>query len=55
VIASDLLDIERELLRVADDIEDRDEWNDQRDSCAQLRDLARRIAAQVETSRLRAA
>lgn len=55
MIISDLAEIERELLRVVDDIEECDEWNDHSTSCAALRELARRIAVQVEQSRLRVA
>jgi hypothetical protein len=51
---SELLDIEATLLNLADDISDRDQYYDNADNVERLRDLARRIAVQAETSRLKA-
>lgn len=54
MIVSELREIEAALLEVAYDIEERDRWNDSADGIAKLRSLARRIAVQVESARLKA-
>lgn len=50
-LVNELADIEREISRVADDIEDWDEY-DLRDGRDKMRTLATRVAVQVERIRL---
>jgi len=54
LLVSELADIEREITRVADDIEDWDEYN-LREARDKMRSLASRVAVQLERLKSEAA